>query len=175
MSDGNSGFNAVFGGVVPTLPPDPIYRTYGSFSSQLDQPIVIPFIATQIALPITDLADGISVQSDGTIDFTIKGIYMLDATINFLHSAPLSADTGYVWYQKGGVDVADSTRLIRLNPNINTNTLSVSYMFTFSGAVSDNIKLFFTTSSTDLSIHYDNSVSSIPSVSSVICNVFQIA
>ena len=170
MSDGNSGFNAVFGGgggvSSPTL-------TYGSFISQLDQTIVAPLSPTQIALPTTFMSNGISVQTDGTIDFTANGVYMLEATINFFHSAPLTADTGYVWYQIGGFNIPDSTRLIRLNQNIFTNTLSVSYMFSLD-YLTENIKLFFTASSTDISIQYANGGTN-PNISSVICNVFQIA
>jgi hypothetical protein len=174
MSDGNSGFNAVFGGVVPTKPLT-IYRDYGSFSLQADQFILLPLTPTAIAYSTIDLSQGIAPASDGKISFSVSGIYMVDVTYNFYHNAPLTTDTGYVWYQKGGIDVPESTRLIRISPNISANTLSVSYMVEIIDITSDVIQLYFTASSTDLQLKYDNSISSIPSVSSVICNVFQIA
>ena len=170
----NSGFNAIFGGVVPTKAPT-INRTYGSFHSQLSQSILIPLMPTPIFLEYTDLQEGINQpMSDGIIYFDNAGIYMIDATLLFRHNSPISADTGYVWYQKGGVDVPETTRSIRLNTNIYQTTLSVSYMVKIN-AVSDTIQLFFTTSSTDVQLYYDNSVSSIPNGSSAIVNVFQIA
>ena len=43
------------------------------------------------------------------------------------------------------------------------------------GLTTDTIRLYFTTSSIDVEVYYDNSVSGIPNSSSVIVNVFQIA
>ena len=172
MSDGNSGFNAVFGGVVPTTP---INRQYGSFSLQNDITILLPLLPTAITYSTIDLSKDVQPASDGIIYFQVEGVYMFDVTYNFYHNAPMTTDTGYVWYQKSGVNVPESTRLIRLNPNINSNTLSVSYMVSINDLQNDTIQFYFTASSTDLQLKYDNSVSSIPSVSSVICNVFQIA
>jgi hypothetical protein len=175
MSDGNSGFNAVFGGVVPTRKPEPINRTYGSFSLQTDITILLPLLPTAITYSTIDLSNGIYPEADGTIYFEVEGTFMVDVTYNFYNNAPMSTNSGYVWCQKSGVDVPESTRLITLNPNPSKNTLSVSYMVEISDVSADTIQLFFTTSSTDLQLKYDNSVSGIPSVSSVICNVFQIA
>lgn len=174
MSD--NSFNAVFGGVVPTIPSPIINRDYGSFSSQLSQTIFIPLTATPINTATTNLSNGVSVNLiSGNIEFENGGIYMVEATIIFRHSSPFSADTGYVWIEKRGLNVAESTRSIRLNQNINISTLSVSYMVNIGNPSFDTIRLYFTASSTDIGIYYDGSVSEIPNSSSVIVNVFQIA
>jgi len=171
----NSNFNAIFGGVVPTTPSPTINRKLGSFRSQLTQGLLIPLIATPINTEYTDESIGVSVNLiSGNIEFTTFGIYMVEATILFRHNSPLSADSAYVWIEKGGFTVAESTRSIRLNQNINITTLSVSYMVNI-GSVSDTLRLYFTTSSTDVEIYYDSSVSGIPNSSSVIVNIFQIA
>ena len=172
MSDGNSGFNAVFGGVVPTTPTR-INRTYGSFRSQLTQGVLDSLPPTIVGLEYTDESEGISVSS-GVIAFDIPGKYMLDATILFKNNSPTSANSGYVWIRKNGSDVDESRRLITLYESIDTNVLTLSYLVKIEFD-SDTIELYFTTSSTDIEIYYDSSVSGIPNASSVIVNVFQIA
>ena len=170
----NSGFNAVFGSSGGSAPK--INRTYGSFSLQADISLTVPLLPTPIAYSSIDLSGGISPAPDGTISFDVGGIYMVDVTYNFLHLALTTADNGYVWYQKSGVNVPESNRIIMLNPNIKVNTLSVSYMVEIGALIGggfDTIQLFFTTTSTDLRLYYDNGTS--PKTSSVICNVFQIA
>lgn len=148
---------------------------YGSFSSQTTQGLLVPFDSTPINTETTNESNGVSVNPlSRNIEFTTFGIYMVEATILFRHNSPLSADSGYVWIQKGGLDVAESTRSIRLNQNINITTLTVSYMVNIA-SVSDTLRLYFTTSSTDVEIYYDSTVSGIPNSSSVIINVFQIA
>jgi hypothetical protein len=173
MSDGNSGFNAVFGGVVPTTPTT-IDRKYGSFRSQLTQGVLHCFyLPTNVGLEYTDESDGVSVSS-GAIAFTTTGKYMLDATILFKNNSPMSANSGYVWIRKNGSDVDESRRLITLYQSIDTNVLTLSYLVNIEFD-SDTIELYFTTTSTDMEIYYDTSVTGIPNASSVICNVFQIA
>jgi hypothetical protein len=149
---------------------------YGSFSSELTQPLVgSPYDSTPISTELTNESNGVSVNPlSGNIEFTTFGLYMVEATILFRHNAPLSADTGFVWIQKGGLNVAGSTRETRLNQNIFLTTLTLSYMVNIA-SVSDTIRLYFTTSSIDVEIYYDNTVSGIPNSSSVIINVFQIA
>ena len=136
----------------------------------------IPLLPTAITYSAIDLSNGIAPASDGTIYFEVDGIYMINVTYNFYHTAPLTADRGFVWYQKSGVDVPESNRIITLNQNIKENTLSVSYMVQINAMASggfDTIQLFFTTTSTDLSLFYNMATN--PKTSSVICNVFQIA
>ena len=148
---------------------------YGSFRSQSTQGVIVPLESTQISTAYTDESVGVSVNPlSGNIEFTTVGIYMVEATILFRHNSPLSADSGYVWIQKDGVNVAESTRSIRLNQNINITTLTLSYMVNIA-SVSDTLRLYFTTTSTDVEIYYDSTVSGIPNASSVIVNVFQIA
>jgi len=148
---------------------------YGSFRSELSQPISIAFDSVPISTELTEESNGVSVNPlSGNIEFTTFGRYMVEATILFRHNAPLSADTGFVWIQKGGFNVAGSTRQTRLNQNIFLTTLTVSYMVNIASE-SDTIRLYFTTSSTDVEIYYDNTVSGIPNSSSVIINIFQIA
>ena len=147
---------------------------YGSFRSQSTQ-VVIVATENPISTEYTDESVGVSVNPlSGNIEFTTVGIYMVEATILFRHNSPLSADSGYVWIQKDGVNVAESTRSIRLNQNINITTLTLSYMVNIA-SVSDTLRLYFTTTSTDVEIYYDSTVSGIPNSSSVIINVFQIA
>ena len=174
MSDGNSGFNAVFGGGGGGGAT--INRTNGSFSLQNDITITIPLLPTAIAYSSIDLSDGISPASDGTINFSVEGIYMVNVTYNFAHISLLTADFGYVWYQLSGVDVPESNRIVTFNQNIKESTLSVSYMVKIGALMSggfDTIQLFFTATSTDILLFYDNGTS--PKTSSVNCNVFQIA
>jgi hypothetical protein len=171
----NSNFNAIFGGVVPTTPSPTINRKFGSFSSQVTQSLLIPLISTPINTETTNESDGVSVNLlSGNIEFDTAGKYMVEATILFHHNSPLSPDSAYAWIQKSGLDVAESTRSIRLNQNINMTTLTLSYMVNI-GVTTDTIRLYFTTSSIDIEVYYDNSVSGIPNSSSVIVNVFQIA
>lgn len=169
----NSNFNAIFGGVVPTTPTT-INRKYGSFRSQLTQSVLISLNSTIVNLEITDESDGVSVSS-GVLAFTTTGKYMLDATIIFRNSSLSLVNDGYVWIRKNGTNVPESRRLIKLYQSIDTNVLTLSYLFDI-GLSSDTIELYFTTtSSSDMAIYYDSSVSGIPNASSVICNVFQIA
>ena len=167
----DSNFNAIFGGVVPTAT---ISRDYGSFRSELDQTLSPSLIPQPIGLEITDISEGIIINADGTIGVTEIGIYMVEATIVFSHNAPLTADTGYVYLVKGGVDVVGSTRLLRLNVNINAFTLSLSYLVNITDPQAETLALYFTATSTDIQIEY-STFATIPNASSVICNVFQIA
>ena len=170
----NSNFNAIFGGVVPTTPTT-INRKFGSFSSQVTQSILIALTTKAINTETTNESDGVSINLlSGNIEFDTAGIYMVEATILFHHNSPLSADLAYVWIEKSGFNVAESTRSVSLNQNINMTTLTLSYMVNI-GLTTDTIRLYFTTSSIDVEVYYDNSVSGIPNSSSVIVNVFQIA
>lgn len=168
----NSNFNAIFGGVVPTTPTT-INRKYGLFRSALNQILTTALIPQAIGLEITDESDGVSVSS-GVISFTTTGVYMMEVTILFKHISPITSDTGYVWYEKGGVQVASTTRLIKGNPNIDNSTLTLSYMVEIADTSTDTIQFYFTATSIDLSISRLTSAS-YPSGSSVILNVFQIA
>lgn len=168
----NSNFNAIFGGVVPTTPTT-INRKYGSFRSELTQSLTSSLPPTIVGLEITDESDGVSVSS-GVLAFTTTGKYMLDATIVFKNNSLLSVNSGYVWIRKNGTNVPESRRLITLYQSININVLTLSYLFDIRFS-SDTIELYFTTTSMDMEIYYDTSVSGIPNASSVICNVFQIA
>ena len=147
---------------------------YGSFRSQLTQTVTSSVPPTIVDLEITDESNGVSVLS-GVMSFTTIGKYMLDATILFRNGSPLSANSGYVWIRKNGVDVPESRRLITLYQSISMNVLAVSYLFNIE-LISDTIELYFTTTSdTDMAIYYDSTVIGIPNASSVIVNVFQIA
>ena len=147
---------------------------YGSFRSQLTQTVTSSLPPTIVDLEITDESNGVSVLS-GVMSFTTIGKYMLDATILFRNGSPLSANSGYVWIRKNGVDVPESRRLITLYQSISMNVLAVSYLFNIE-LISDTIELYFTTTSdTDMAIYYDSTVIGIPNASSVIVNVFQIA
>lgn len=169
----NSGFNAVFGGVVPTTIPT-INRKYGLFRSDLNQILVTPLFPQAIGLEFTDTADGVSINPSGIISFTTTGVYMMEVTILFKHISPISSDTGYVWYEKGGTQVPSTTRYIKGNVNIDNSTLTLSYMVEIATILTDIIQFYFTATSTDLSISR-LTTASYPSGSSVIVNVFQIA
>jgi hypothetical protein len=170
----NSNFNAIFGGVVPTTPTT-INRKYGSFRSQLTQSLTSSLPPTIVGLEITDESDGVSVSS-GVLAFTTTGYYMVEATIVFINSSISGINNGYVWIRKNGVNVPESRRLITLDVvnHIDKNVLTLSYLV-YIRFDSDTIELYFSTTSTDMEIYYDSSVSSIPNASSVIVNVFQIA
>tara|TARA_R110000822_G_scaffold214257_2_gene349337 strand:- start:412 stop:930 length:519 start_codon:yes stop_codon:yes gene_type:complete len=169
----NSNFNAIFGGGSGGSSPT-INRKYGSFRSQLTQGVTLLLPPTNVGLEYTDESDGVSVSISGAIAFTTTGKYMLDATILFKNNSPMSANSGYVWIRKNGVDVDESRRLITLYQSVNMNVLTLSYLFDI-GRNTDTIELYFSTSSPDMEIYYDTSVSGMPNASSVIVNVFQIA
>ena len=166
----NSNFSAIFGGSVPS---QASVQDFGSFRSELDQTLSPSLLAQQIGLEITDNADGVGLNADGTIGFSKIGYYMVEATIVFLHTGAITTDTGYVYLVLGGVNILGSTRIIRLSPNVNTNTLSVSYLIHITDTSAETLELYFTATSTDVKIDY-TTFATIPNSSSVIVNIFQI-
>ena len=171
----NSGFNAVFGsgggGSSPT-----ILQDFGSFNSLQTQVIGSALDPTLVALENTLLTNGVSVASDGTINFSNQGYYMVEATMQFFHRNALSVDNAYVWLLLNGVNYPSTTRQIVLRPTITWQVLTLNYMVRITSLL-ETINLIWTADSTDIELETTLSPISnpYPDEPSVICNVFQIS
>lgn len=170
----NSGFNAVFGGGVVG---DQIGRDFGSFHSELTQTTTAPLSSNQVKLEITDTTSGVSCATNGDITFVKEGMYMLEATLQFQHTNPTTADEALVWLLQNGASLPQTTRTIVLNSNITKNIISVSYMlsiFPFPTSL-PTISIGWSVSDLDISLDKFTGGTSYPANPSAICNVFQIA
>lgn len=145
----NSGFNAVFSSGGGGSTPPAINRNYGTFRSVNNQILSAPLSSQAITIDFNGINNGISMATDGTISFTTDGVYMLESSIQFSHSGTTTADDGYVWLEKSGVFESDTTRVIRVNPNIREIVLSVSYMVQIV-ANTDTCKFMWSADTTDV-------------------------
>lgn len=171
----NSGFNAVFSSGGGGSTPPTISRNYGTFQCVNVQNLIAPLSPQGILIDLNGITNGISGAVNGTISFSRDGVYMLEASIQFSHSGTTTADNAYVWLEKSGVFEADSTRVIRVNPNINQIVLSVSYMVQIVSAT-DTCRFMWSADTVDVflaQITPPTPLNVYPAASSII-NVYQI-
>lgn len=173
----NSGFNAVFGGGGGgTTPPTTIFE-YGSFHSQITSSLPSSGYASQVPLEFIDVSLGVSSDAFGNIIFGQQGVYILECTLQFVHTSTTSADTIYAWISQNFSNLPYTSRQFRINPNINTLFMSLCYTIRVYPDTFGNLpqfQIYWTCTTTDVQLTSLTSTGSWSDIPSAIVNVFQI-
>jgi hypothetical protein len=149
---------------------------YGSFYSNIDQPIVAPNTPQVVTIGSTYEANGVSTVG-GKIYFSNAGKYQFSyvAQVSSLSNAQ---ETSVFWIRYNGVDYPHSATTITLQPR-KTSVLPSEQLMTaiFTGtALNDNdyIELWWQSTSTTSKLQYVPASGTYPETPSVIANVIPV-
>ena len=159
-------------GEILVRPTVPIGMAYGSFSSTVDQSLAAINTATAVTFNTTEIADGISIGTPvSRLVVTKAGFYQVSLSLQ-LTSNSSSAKTVYVWLQKNGTDVADSTRAFTTDVNAGETPLAITYSISL--AASDYIELYWAADSTNVALSAITGLAFAPDAPSVLATVVQV-
>lgn len=105
---GPAGPQGIQGPTGPTgLTGPPFTPAYGSFSSNVSQPVANVNTPTVVSYNKTEANNNISINGNNEVVFHTTGIYQIVASPEFVSDANQSANC-YIWFRKNTVDVPDS-------------------------------------------------------------------
>jgi hypothetical protein len=152
---------------------------FGAFYDTTDQPIVTANTAQVVTINSTYSASGISVGSTSRLILSTIGTYQF-TFVAAVHSLSNSTETGTFWIRLNGTDYPNSAVQIDLEPRksvgvASSQLVTVSIIGTSTSA-NDYIELWWSGTSTDLSLQYSPAGTSpvTPATPSVIANLGQI-
>jgi hypothetical protein len=123
----NSGFNAVFGSSGGGSAPK-IDRYYGNFNSMLNVSASAINVASPIGIENTTMQNGVSLLTDGAMQYDNSGVYMINVTFQVIHQMPMFGGYAYFYLWYNGLPIPTTTRWIALGTNGAEVVLSLSYM-----------------------------------------------
>lgn len=150
-----------------------IQKNYGSFFSNIDQPIGNANVAANVTLSNTVAAQQIVVVDNSKITFRETGFYQLCIDYQLI-STNASAKNVYFWYAKNGTDTPSTTRVVTLTGNNEYQNINVVYNIS---AQTANTYVQFRWASTDSAVRLDATAATAfsPSAPSVQLDIIQVA
>jgi hypothetical protein len=130
---------------------------YGSFYSLQDQTAANTTTAYAVIAELTDEANGVSMQTDGTnltrLTFTNGGTYNIQFSLQFIN--PGNADANFnIWFRQNGIDIPDSNTQYTIQKSHaggdGTTVPALNFINTFNAG--DYIQVMWQTEDTNVSI-----------------------
>ena len=153
---------------------------YGSFYSTVDQPLASTTTAQAVTLNGVFANDRVSISGSSAIQFQYAGTYQFSYVVQVSSLSNAQEDT-YFWVKYNGVDFANSTTVVTLQPRKSVTTPSTQLMtVTITGIAQNNgdyIQLYWGGTSTELSLAAEpvGTSPTRPATPSVIANIIHVA
>lgn len=150
-----------------------IQKNYGSFFSNVDQPIGNANVASNVTFSNTVAAQQITVVDNSKITFHETGFYQLCVDYQLI-STNASAKDVYFWYATNGNNTDSTTRVVTLTGNNEYQNLNIVYNISIQTA---NTYVQLRWASTDSAVRLDNvsSTAFSPASPSVQLDIIQVA
>lgn len=157
-------------GELMVRPTVPIGLDYGTFDSTVDQTLAATNTATAITYNNTLVSNGVTLSNNSRLNVTQAGFYQIDANLQ-LRSTSASAKNFYVWLNKNGSAVADTTRIYTIAANNQDRIVTVNYHITM--AAGDYIEVMWAGNDTALLLDAVTGISFAPDAPSALVTVSQ--
>jgi hypothetical protein len=159
-------------GVILVRPTIPIGLNYGTFASSADQTLATPDTATAITFNTTDISHNVAIGSPTSrLVVDEAGLYQVAISAQ-LTSGSGSAKNIFIWLDKNGSNVPNSTRTVTLSANSQFFPFSTTYDISL--AATDYVRVMWASSNTNVTLDAIAASAFAPAAPSVIVSVTQI-
>jgi len=159
-------------GEIMVRPTIPIGLDYGTFSSNADQTLAAINTATAITYTTTEISNGVTIGSPASRLIAAQSGFYQVAVSAQLTSSSSSAKNVYIWLDKNGTSVPDTTRAATLSAN--SQFFPLSAVYDVSLAANDYIRVMWASDSTDVTLDVLASSAFAPAAPSIIVSVTQV-
>lgn len=147
-------------------------KYYGQFSRTTDATAASINTAYAVEFNVTEISNGISIGTPiSRLVASGSGLYNFSASFQLLSNSA-SAKNAWLWFRKNGVDIADSSSLVTLSGNNQSNSVAKSELISLAAA--DYVEVMYAVSDTGLFLDATAATAFAPTSPAVLISITQV-
>ena len=147
-------------------------KYYGQFSRTTDATAASIDTAYAVEFNVTEISNGISIGTPiSRLVASSSGLYNFSASFQLLSNSA-SAKNAWLWFRKNGVDIADSSSLVTLSGNNQSNSVAKSELISLAAA--DYVEVMYAVSDTGLFLDATAATAFAPTSPAVLISITQV-
>ena len=147
-------------------------KYYGQFSRTTDATAASINTAYAVEFNVTEISNGISIGTPiSRLVASGSGLYNFSASFQLLSNSA-SAKNAWLWFRKNGVDIVDSSSLVTLSGNNQSNSVAKSELISLAAA--DYVEVMYAVSDTGLFLDATAATAFAPTSPAVLISITQV-